>query len=96
MFVPNVGYKQFTNKRGRIIMKNTLSSIVRLFIQVAMLFTVLLMLPEKSESITNITKENTPEKTIINTNNESPSYKFPPAKSIFISAQTKLNQNISY
>lgn len=77
-------------------MKNTLSSIIRLFIQVAMLLSVLLMLPEKSESIGNITMENTSEKTIINTNSESPSYKFAPAKSIFISAQTKLNKNISY
>jgi len=77
-------------------MKNTLYSIIRLFIQVTMLFSVILMLPEKSESITNVTKENTPEKTIINTNNESPNYKFAPVKSIFISAQTKLNKNISY
>ena len=75
-------------------MKNTLSSIIRLFIQVAMLFTVLLMLPEKSEGIGNITKENTSEKAIINTNIETPHNKFVSEKSIYISARS--NGNISY
>jgi len=95
MFVSNVGYKQFTNKWGIIIMKNTLSSIIRLFIQVTMLFSVILMLPEKSEGFGNITMKNTPAKNI-NMNSNSSSYKFAPAKSIFISAQTKPNKNISY
>ena len=76
-------------------MKSTLSSIIRLFIQVTMLFSVILMLPEKSEGFGNITMKSAPEKNI-NTNSESSSYKFVPAKSIFTSAQIKPNKNISY
>jgi len=76
-------------------MKNTLYSIIRLFIQVTMLFSVILMLPEKSEGFGNIAMKSAPAKNI-NTNSESSSYKFAPAKSIFISARTKSNKNISY
>jgi len=77
-------------------MKNTLSSVIRLFIQVAMLATVLLMLPEKSESFVNVAMENYPEKMIINTRSDSQRNTFSPIKANYISANTEANKKFSY
>lgn len=77
-------------------MKNTLASVVRLFIQVAMLVIVLLMLPEKSESIVNLNKINLTEENIINTNNEPQRNTFSTVKASFISPHTEVSEKISY
>jgi len=77
-------------------MKNTLSSVIRLFIQVAMLATVLLMLPEKSESVVNVAMENHPEKEIINTSSDSQRNTFSSVKTNYITANTEVNKKFSY
>ena len=76
-------------------MKNTLTSIIRLFIQLTMLFFAFLMLPENPIISENNIVDSTPEKDTIVMNTESAFYKVTPENFPFISVRAEYEQKVA-
>lgn len=76
-------------------MRNTLASIIRLFIQLTMLFFAFLMLPENPVDVDSNIVESTPEKDTKFMNTKTPFYRMIPGNSSFISAHTESEQRIA-
>ena len=70
-------------------MRNTLASIIRLFIQLTMLFFAFLMLPENSVSEGNNIVDSASEKDTEFMNTESAFYKVTPQNFSFVSVREK-------